>query len=543
VIKMVGETLADRYRITGRLAGGEMLSTYEAVDLALGTGVEIDVLAAGMEECNIAARRLEEILDAAMLVRGPHVSPVYGWGKEIGEGFIYVVREKAEGASLAEVLSGTGHLPRPQVTEITRAVVEVLAEAYGRDLFYLGLNPGQVLLDGRGGVKLFRVGFAWVMEEMDAALAARVSPYRAPETDGGREGSRNSDVYALAVMVREMLPAGSSSPRLDSLLEMAVDPFPKKRPSSPRLLLEELVERGDGGGRVLPHTGGGYASEVNAGSAGRGGGLGFLRRGEVAQSYVSLTRKPRRRILRNLLLMAAAGLTLWMVFAAVAGALGGKKPEEVPVTAVAEERVTLPDLQGLTARDAEVMLEGMGLICAFRESPSRLWSAGRVIAQEPEEGSSLLAGDVVCLVISTGREESGGLDEDSGDDASAPAPPAPEAADEPAPAAVSSPPSPHPPAAQRSLPTRNAPPHAVPVLSSRAGPAPLFVAMDASASYDPDGNIVRYIWHCGDGTVLQGINAQHVYDPAVIPARFRVVLEVFDAHGLSHSSALLVEVY
>jgi hypothetical protein len=67
--------------------------------------------------------------------------------------------------------------------------------------------------------------------------------------------------------------------------------------------------------------------------------------------------------------------------------------------------------------------------------------------------------------------------------------------------------------------------------------------MDGSRSYDPDGNIARYVWYCGDGTVLEGVTIQHVYDPAVIPARFQVVLHVFDRDGLSNSSAVTVEVY
>lgn len=71
----------------------------------------------------------------------------------------------------------------------------------------------------------------------------------------------------------------------------------------------------------------------------------------------------------------------------------------------------------------------------------------------------------------------------------------------------------------------------------------MYVSMDGGASFDPDGDIVRYVWHCGDGTVIEGARAQHVYDPAVIPARFRVVLEVYDGGGLHDSSALTLEVY
>ena len=531
---MIGEILADRYRITERLVAGELLSTYQAFDMAFRVEVEVDVLTAHISDCVVPSPRLEEILDAAMLVRGAHVSLMHGWGEEEERGFFYIVRERTDGATLAEVLCGTGELPAQQVVEVVRAVVEVLAEAYGEELFYLGLNPHQVLLDGRGGVRLFRVGFAWILEEMEPALAARVSPYRAPETDGGKEGTRTSDVYALAVMVREMLPHGEDSGRLESLLQMATDPLPKRRPSSPRLLLEEL-EGATGGGGDEPPADGSAGPEAEAG---RKGGLGFLGRAEDS-SIISLSRRSYRRTLRNLLLIIAGGLLVWLIFAAVAGLLGGKTPEAPPSPQAMEEWVTLPDLQGLTAAEAEEIVEGLGLRCTSREAPSRLWSAGRVAAQEPAEGAALLPGGTVCLVISTGRSETDAGDAAGVQDTAEPVPcePVQEAVPEPAPAAAL------PPSSPASSAAGNLPPCAVPALTPGGGSAPLYVAMDGSGSYDPDGRIVRYVWYCGDGIVLEGACAQHVYDPAVIPARFQVVLEVFDSHGSSDSSEIVVEVY
>ena len=534
---MVGEKLADRYRLTERMAAGRFLSTYLATDLVLGTEVEVDVVEVQGTEGSIPDGRLKEILDAALSLRGRSISPLFAWGEGPGGGFFYMVREKSGGVSLAEVLEDTGEMPLWQVVEITRAAVDVLAEAYGRGLFYLGLNPHQILLLGGGGIRFTRAGFAWVLEDAEPGLASRVSAYRSPETDGGKEGSRTSDVYALAALLRRMLPRGEGSERLHALLEMSMDPMPKRRPSSPRLLLEEL----EGGLR-------GRIAERKSDEGGReekrwrDGGMRNPVPDEEEPERISLARKPRRRILRVTLLVLASGLALWVLYAAVAGILaGGEESGEIPAPAAAEEKAALPDLQGLTAAEAEKILTELGLECASREAPSRLWSAGRIIAQEPAEGSLLQPGETVCLVVSTGREEEveGAADEEG-------IPTHDPSAGGEVPSSVSAgegslslhvPPQPVP------SPAVNAPPHAVPVLSCNGGAAPLCVAMDGSRSYDPDGDIVRYVWHCGDGTILAGARAQHVYDPAVIPARYRVVLEVFDADGLSHSSALTLEVY
>lgn len=529
---MIGKTLAGRYQVMERIRGGEYLSTYLAVDVACGLEVEVDILAAPEEQLPVSPARLGELLDAAILVNGTHVSCLRDWGEEAEEDFVYMVREKSCGASLAEVLSCTGELPRQQVVEITAAAVEVLTQAYGKGLFYLGLNPGQVTLDTRGGLKFARVGFGWVIEEIEPETAARVSPYRAPETDGGKEGSRTSDVYSLAVMVREMLPEAEVGGRLASLLDMAVDPLPKHRPSSPRLLLEELREAGvdDGGTQSREEKSPGAPT-------GKAGGLSFLQDGPFPSPVITAGRH-RRRTLRNLLLVVAGGAAIWLAFAAVAGLLGSKPSREAQAPAPVEEKIALPDLQGFTAHEAEEILAELGLECTSREAPSRLWSAGRVAAQEPAEGSTLRPGDIVCLIVSTGRSGEplpGAEDirETGGSDPSPSPPQSTGALPQPAPLRSS-------PASQPAL---NLPPRAVPSISRSSGVAPLYVSMDGSASFDPDGDIVRYVWHCGDGTVIEGARAQHVYDPAVIPARFRVVLEVYDGGGLHDSSALTLEVY
>ena len=260
---MVGQLVAGRYRLGEKLWSGQFLSTYLAVDQVLAAEVEVDVLARAKAGWPVPARRLAEVLDTAMLLAGDRVASLFAWGEE--EGFVYLVRERVAGASLAEVLAATGELPLEQVLEVVRAAVEVLAEAYGRGLFYLGMNPGQVLLDGEGRVRFTRVGFGWLLEDMEPVLAARVSPYRAPETDGGGEGSRTSDVYALAVMIKEMLPREGGSSRLHALLGRAMDPLPKRRPSSPRLLLEELEQGSGGGGGRSP------AEDKIPGIPGKGG--------------------------------------------------------------------------------------------------------------------------------------------------------------------------------------------------------------------------------------------------------------------------------
>lgn len=534
------EIIADRYRITEKTFSGRGWSSFRALDTVLGTEVEVDIVSAPRESLPVTPERLREILQAALQVRGPHVYPLFTWGEE--DDFLYLVRERAEGTPLPEVLSLTGNLPTRQVREIAAAAVEVLSEAYGAGLYYLGLNPGQVLVDRCGTPRFLRVGYGWLMEDIDPGEAARVSPYRAPETDGGVEGTRISDVFSLAVMLSEMLPEEGKTERLRVLLKRAVDPLPRQRPSSPRLLLEELES-------FLPGQWHGDG-EMAHGEAERG------RTREKADLSPEIEARKatfdftdarpdglRRGWGKRLVLMAAGGLIVWLIFSAVSGLLGGKSVREDMEPGREETEVVLPDLQGMTLQEAREMLEELGLSCSVREAPSRLWSAGRVVAQEPAAGENLDPGDTVRLVVSSGRGEE--IEPRAGEEG---APPLPEKATsakksagstEPTTASTSAPSFPS------ATPSRSGSraPRATAVLSTLRGPAPLYVRMDAGGSHDPDGDIARFVWRCGDGTTLEGKTVQHVFDPPVIPARFQVVLEVYDSRGLSDRTAVTVEVY
>lgn len=530
-----------RYRLLKELERNSCVTSYIAYDESYGLEVEVDAIE--VDKCGHTGliERLRQLLAPATHISSPHAASLFDWREE--EGRLYLVRERAEGQTLARILSEAGELPRQQVAQIARAVTEVLTEAYGKGVFYLGLNPAQVRVDARGEPRVIRAGYGWILEELDPALSTRVSSYRAPEADGGTEGARISDVYSLAMMIKEMLPGHAGSDRLQSLLERSLDPMPSHRPSSPRLLLEELEATKDETARGVGDPGAGLMGDVAPETENEDN---FLKADSLLP-YLSLER-PRRHPLRSLLLMLLGGLIVWLLFAAIAGSLDGGKKTQTATVQGGQQEVNLPDLEGVPSEDAQKLLTRLGLMIELREVPSRLWSAGVVAAQEPAMGSVLRQGDLVCLAISSGPDDSAdpSLAQTQGQDTVPASVPADTGLTSPASGPSAQSPSPGN-NSQQAVPEEQKPaplsPRAVPTVSSRRGPAPLYVVLDGGSSYDPDGNIARYVWECGDGTILEGVRAQHVYDPPVIPACFRISLQVFDNQGLSSSSSLTVEVY
>jgi PKD repeat protein len=82
-------------------------------------------------------------------------------------------------------------------------------------------------------------------------------------------------------------------------------------------------------------------------------------------------------------------------------------------------------------------------------------------------------------------------------------------------------------------------PVAVIDVSPKSGFAPLEVSMSGESSYDPDGIIVRYSWDFGDGTIAEGIEAQHIFCST---ANYKVTLCVADDDGATGTAEAVVTV-
>jgi serine/threonine-protein kinase len=123
-----------------------------------------------------------------------------------------IVMEFMPGGSLAEVLAENGTLPAHVAIPLMMPVLEALAYAHGIGVLHRDVKPGNVLLSAQGladphGVKLGDFGVASLLEGKDVHLTGLVgSPaYMSPELFTSGEASAASDIYAVGVMLYELL--------------------------------------------------------------------------------------------------------------------------------------------------------------------------------------------------------------------------------------------------------------------------------------------------------------------------------------------------
>ena len=168
----------------------------------------------------------------------------------------YVVTEYVSGVSLASLLS-TGHsLPWPFATQLAIHVASALAYAHARrdsrgrllGIVHGSVSPHRILLSDAGDVKL--TGFGTTLDR-PKRRSLYASKYRSPEQVAGEPIDGRSDVYALALVLRESLPTERPA-SIDGALAAALERYPEHRATADvlRTVLSTICR--ERGARVTP---------------------------------------------------------------------------------------------------------------------------------------------------------------------------------------------------------------------------------------------------------------------------------------------------
>ncbi len=201
---VTGSMVADRYRIVGLIGRGGMGEVYRAEDLKLEQTVALKFLTRALERDPERIERLYAEVRTARQVSHPAVCRVWDVGEADGRHFLSM--EFVDGENLASLLRRIGRFPLDKALDVARQVAEGLAAAHAKGLLHRDLKPANVMLDGQGQVRLTDFGLAGLAETLTREDVQSGTPaYMSPEQLLGREVSVRSDVYALGLVVYELV--------------------------------------------------------------------------------------------------------------------------------------------------------------------------------------------------------------------------------------------------------------------------------------------------------------------------------------------------
>ncbi|AKV85960.1 serine/threonine protein kinase [Microbacterium sp. CGR1] len=424
---LIGRLVDGRYRVRARIARGGMATVYVATDLRLERRIALKVMHAHLSDDSAFQSRFIQEARAAARLADPHVVNVFDQGQD-GE-LAYLVMEYLPGITLRELLREQKRLTIPQTITIMDAVLAGLSAAHRAGIVHRDVKPENVLLAEDGRIKIGDFGLARATTANTATgqqLLGTIA-YLAPELVTRGTADARSDIYALGIMLYEMLVgeqpykgeqpmqiafqhATESVPRpsvrnpgvpeeLDELVLWATEKSPDERPDDAQQMLERLreIERGLGIAPAVAAATTSQRSQADSADLTKVMPSTMVIADPTApvtaavDNATLLRRRSSRRRARGAFL-----LTLVLLLATVAGGVGwwfGSGPGSL---------VAVPGVAGLSYDDAASALTAEGFVPVRGEESSIDIAAGETIRTDPGEGERLDKGTEITVFVSSG---------------------------------------------------------------------------------------------------------------------------------------------
>ncbi|WP_347978841.1 Stk1 family PASTA domain-containing Ser/Thr kinase [Microbacterium sp. ProA8] len=427
---LIGRLVDGRYRVRARIARGGMATVYVATDLRLERRVALKVMHGHLSDDTVFQSRFIQEARAAARLADPNVVNVFDQGQD-GD-MAYLVMEYLPGITLRELLREQRRLTVPQAISILDAVLSGLAAAHKAGIVHRDVKPENVLLAEDGRIKIGDFGLARATTANTASGAQLLGTiaYLAPELVTRGTADARSDIYAIGIMLYEMLTgeqpykgeqpmqiafqhATDSVPRpsvknpgvpepLDELVLWATEKSPDERPLDAREMLQRLrdIERELGVSPVVARTGPiGIVRDDTAPTGELTAVLPSTATGpttamDEVDNAGRLRRATQRRRSRGAWL-----IVLVLLLATLAGGLGwwfSSGPGSL---------VAVADVTGKTFEEASEILAADSLRAVQQGENSLEVAAGQVIRTNPPQGTRVDKDTEVNVFVSLGPAE------------------------------------------------------------------------------------------------------------------------------------------
>jgi serine/threonine-protein kinase len=227
----VCEYVADRYQICGLLGEGDIAEVYRALDTTTGRDVVLKLPHPSIVGEIAALNRYRNEIDIAARLQHPGLQRLLS-----DPNAPFIVFEYVEGESLRTYLKNHGPLPVDEVLSIGARLADILQYVHEQGIVHRDVKPENVIIGPDGQITLMDFGIAlrqasrgFTLSHLTHAVGTR--GYMAPEQVRGERGDARTDVYALGVVLYELLTGVVPYP-----VDDATEAMPEKVETDPPLV-------------------------------------------------------------------------------------------------------------------------------------------------------------------------------------------------------------------------------------------------------------------------------------------------------------------
>jgi eukaryotic-like serine/threonine-protein kinase len=241
---VLGDTLGDRYILSGLLGTGGMAEVFLAHDRTLGRDLALKVLKEHYAKDERFVGRFWREAQSAAAINHPNVVQIYDQGRA-EDGRYYIAMEHVPGGSLEALIMRRGPLGPWEAARLASQVAQALHAAHGRGIVHRDIKPQNVLIGEAGNAKVADFGIALAASRTSTSgtnLLFGTPSYMSPEQAMGERVGPESDLYSLGVVLYEMLtgtvPFAAEGPLATAMKHVIEPPLrpTKRNPSVPKAM-------------------------------------------------------------------------------------------------------------------------------------------------------------------------------------------------------------------------------------------------------------------------------------------------------------------
>jgi serine/threonine-protein kinase len=244
-----GDVLDGRWEIRAFLGRGGMGAVYRAHDRTLNEDVALKVIRPDLMGTPETRDRFTGEIKLARRVSHPGVCRIHEYGEDGPQRFFTM--ELVEGRNLRDLILEQGPLPPRRAAALAAEMADALQAIHAAGIVHRDLKPLNVMVDLEGRVRLMDFGIAKGLASGSPGTGAGYvvgSPeYMSPEQARGRPADARSDVYALGIVLYEMLtgavPFRASDPVTTLFMHVEEEPALERVPEPLRGILERALAK------------------------------------------------------------------------------------------------------------------------------------------------------------------------------------------------------------------------------------------------------------------------------------------------------------